>query len=306
MEVGNAPQDPQHLLRRSLETDRIHSGYLLAGVGEEPREAALSFVRGMVCTGAHPRPCENCSDCRRSTQRGDAPISIDGTGKKGPLFRHVGDHPDLLWVERGPDDTRVRIAQVRALQRAFGLRSSGDGRRAAVIADAEWLNVESQNALLRLIEEPPPRTSIVLVAASSAGLLATVRSRCQKVLFQPDALDPLDDPENAEIVQRLAQIGRAKLPDLLDWAEEYRGARAPAAAGVQTLLLLGSAYLRRRVGTTIGETTGDSLLKSRGVRAELDAFQTLGDCRKCLAQRNANPQMVAERALLVLREACAT
>ncbi len=301
METGTAPQDRQQLLRRSLDSDRIHSGYLLAGVGEAPRAAALEFVRGMVCAGEHPRPCETCAECRRSAGPEGDPIAIDGTGKKGPLFRHVGDHPDLLWVERGRDDTRVRIGQIRALQRAFGLRSSGEGRRAAVIADAEWLNVEAQNALLHLIEEPPPRSCIVLVAASSAGLLATVRSRCQKVLFPPETLDPLDDPEHAETALRIAQIGRASLPDLLDWAEEYRGARAPAAAGVQALLLLGSAYLRRRAGEAITEATpGEG-----GVRAELDAFHTLGDCRKSLAQRNANPQMVAERALLALRQACA-
>ena len=263
--------------------------------------AALEFVRGLVCSGEHPRPCDSCSDCRRSAEADDAQITIDGTGKKGPLFRHVGDHPDLLWVERGPDDTRVRIGQIRALQSGLRLRSSGGGRRAVVIADADWLNVEAQNALLRLIEEPPPQCSIVLVAASPSGLLATVRSRCQKVVFQPEALDPLDDPEHEETVHRLSQVGRTSLPDVLDWAEEFRGARAPAAEGVQTLLLLGSAFLRRRVG----ETVADPALERRGVRAELDAFRTLGNCRKSLAQRNANPQMVAERALLALREACA-
>ena len=44
-----------------------------------------------------------------------------------------------------------------------------------MIADAEWLNQEAQNALLRLLEEPPPRTSLVLVAASSAGLSLSSR-----------------------------------------------------------------------------------------------------------------------------------
>ena len=301
MGTGTPPQDARQLLRRSLESGRIHSGYLLAGIGDEPRAAALGFVRGLVCTGEHPRPCESCPACRRSAEPDGPSIAIDGTGKKGPLFRHVGDHPDLLWVERGSQDTRVRIGQIRALQSALRLQSSGEGRRAAVIADAEWLNAEAQNALLRLIEEPPPRSSIVLVAATSSGLLATVRSRCQKLLFQPEALDPLDDPEHAETVQRLSQVGRSTLPDVLDWAEEYRGARAPAAAGVQTLLVLGSAYLRRRVG----EAVADPELGNCGVRAELDAFRTLGNCRKSLAQRNANPQMVAERALLALREACA-
>ena len=107
-------------------------------------------------------------------------------------------------------------------------------------------------------------------------------------------------PKARRGVENLLSPGE-NLPDISVWADEFRGAGARSAAGVQALLLLGSAYLRRRVG----ETVGDPALGFRGVHAELDAFQTLGDCRKSLAQRNANPQMVAERALLVLREACA-
>lgn len=296
--MSRAPSDELALLTRSLESDRIHSAYLLSGRGDRPREAAQEFARGVVCTGAHPRPCESCGDCQRSTTREE--IAIDGTGKKGPLLRHVGDHADLLWVERGANDTRVRIGQVRFLQNALRLRPAGSDRRVAVIADAEWLNEEAQNALLGLLEEPPPRTTLVLVAATSAGMRATVRSRCQKVAFRPEANDPLDDPDNIEIAERLSRIGQTSVPDVLDWAEDYRGARAPAAAAVQHLLLLGLASLRRSVGgrlSTEGSDTGTAY------RPALDAFRTLGDCRKTLVQRNANPQMVAERALLALREA---
>ncbi|HKJ24313.1 MAG TPA: hypothetical protein VKB65_05780, partial [Myxococcota bacterium] len=165
------------LLRRSLESGRVHSAYLLSGPGPAPREAALAFVRAIVCRGDGAEACEACPSCARSTPR--EPVAIDGAGKTGPLYRHVGDHPDLLWVERGADDTRVRIGQVRALQHALQLRTNEGGARAAVIADAEWLNQEAQNALLRLLEEPPERTTLVLVTASAAGLLTTVRSRCQ-------------------------------------------------------------------------------------------------------------------------------
>ena len=77
----------------------------------------------------------------------------------------------------------MRIGQIRAVQQALRLRSHEGGRRAAVIADAEWLNQEAQNALLRLLEEPPPQTALLLVAATASGLLATVRSRCQRVAF---------------------------------------------------------------------------------------------------------------------------
>ncbi len=284
------------LLERCLESGRIHSAYLLSGPGGAPRECALRFARALACDAALGRPCEDCAGCRRSASR--EAIALDGTGKRGPLLRHVGDHPDLFWVERGPEDTRVRIGQIRALQRALRLRSSEGGQRVAVIADAEWLNQESQNALLRLLEEPPEATTLVLVAASSAGLLVTVRSRCQRVAFRGGSEDPLADPEHGETVARLDGLGRVGAPDLLDWASEYRGARAPAAQGVQGLLDVASAWLERRVAeraTTHG----------RDLHPELDAHRVLADCRKSLVQRNANPQMVAERALFALREAVA-
>jgi hypothetical protein len=284
--------EPTTLLDRCIESGRLHSAYLLSGPGPEPREAALRFARAVACSGGPPRPCESCAGCRRS--RPGEEIALDGAGKTGPLLRHVGDHADLFWVERGAGDTRVRIAQIRALQHALRLRSSEGGRRAAVIADAEWLNQESQNALLRLLEEPPQGTTLVLVAATSSGLLATVRSRCQRVRFRPATTSAVDDPENAELVARLEAIRGASVPDLLDWAEEFRGARAVAAARVEILLATASDWLRRRVG--------EAAVSGRGVRAELDACRTLSSCRKSLVQRNANPQMVAERALLAVRE----
>ncbi len=296
--MSSFPSEPRLPLLRSLETGRIHSAYLLSGPGEAPRETALWFVRALVCERGEADPCDACPPCRRSA-RGEE-IPLDGSGKKGPLFRHVGDHPDLLWVERGQDDTRVRIGQIRALQGAFRLRGSEAGRRAAVIADAEWLNQEAQNALLRLLEEPPPRTSLVLVAASSAGLLATVRSRCQRVAFPTDTrrspLGPDASDEERALVSRLEDLPRQDLPDLLDWAEAYRGPRAIAASEVSELLGTASAWLRQRVAEA-------AEAGRRDLRRELDAFDTLKACRKSLIQRNANPQMVAERALLALRDA---
>lgn len=294
--VSDPAEHPTDLLRRCLESGRLHASYLLSGPGDAPRQAALSFVRGMVCTGPAPRPCEDCAECRRS--KAAEPIALDGTGKGGPLLRHVGDHPGLLWVERGTSDTRVRIGQIRALQRALRLRGHDGGQRAAVIADAEWLNVEAQNALLRLLEEPPARTSLVLVAATSSGLLATVRSRCQRVTFAPADEDPLAEPEARELVKRLESLARARSHELLDWAEEYRGARALAASQVHGLLAVSSAWLRQRVRARARDGAGD-------LRGQLDAHAELSACRKSLDQRNANPQMVAERALLALREAAA-
>ena len=101
--------DPTTLLWRALESDRVHSAYLLAGPGDAPRQAAERFARGLACSGSGERPCEECDSCRRSGPR--ERVELDGTGRRGPLYRHIGDHPDLLWVERDAAGTRVRIGQ---------------------------------------------------------------------------------------------------------------------------------------------------------------------------------------------------
>jgi DNA polymerase III delta prime subunit len=193
----------------------------------------------------------------------------------------------------------VRIGQIRALQSALRLRVAEGDRRVAVIADAEWLNQEAQNALLRLLEEPPPGTLIVLVARTSAGLLATVRSRCQRVVFRPAPDAASDDPQRRALLARLEQLSRAALPELLDWAEEYRGARGEVQEAALRLLETGGDWLRGRVAARLREPGADP-------SAELEAHQALAECRKSLVQRNANPQMVAERALLALRAAART
>jgi DNA polymerase-3 subunit delta' len=290
------PAEPDDLLWKSLASGRVHSAYLLSGPPERARDAARRFVRGLVCAErSGDRPCDACAACGRSSPRVEP--ALDGTGKSGPLHRHVGDHPDLFWTERGADDTRVRIGQIRSVQHALRLRSHDGGFRAAVIADAEWLNQEAQNALLRLLEEPPPQTSLVLVAATASGLLATVRSRCVRVAFArpEERLADLDDDRRA-LADRIADAGRLAVPALLEWAEEFRGARAEAAAGVAELIATGGLVLRDRVEER-------AAAGARDVRPLLDAFRELQSGRKALAQRNANPQMVAERTLLALHGA---
>ena len=279
------------LFERALASGRLHSAYLISGPREAARDAAHAFARASVCERGSV--CGECGGCRRSTAREE--IAIDGTGGSGPLFRHIGDHSDLFWVERGAEDTRVRIGQIRALQHALRLSGGEGGRRIAVIADAEWLNQEAQNALLRLLEEPPPRTTLVLVTTSPAGLLATVRSRCQKVVLAAERRDPLGAPEAAAWVERFDALPGTPLPSLLDWAEEFRGQRGPAAAQVEDLIALATAWLQRRIGERVG--------LGGAVRGELDAARVLSQCRQALVQRNANPQMTAERALLALQAA---
>ena len=299
--MSDAPAQVQQLLDRALESGRIHSSYLLLGPEDIVRKAALGFARGLVCKGDAPKPCEACNECTRSSQRAE-PIELDGSGKKGPLYRHIGDHPDLYWIDKGPDSTRVRIEQIRAAQKAMRHGSYEGGYRVAIIADAEWLNHHAQNSLLKLLEEPPDKTCLILASESSAPLAATIRSRCQKVRF-PDS-DTLDlrsgelSEDRKHVLGRFDKIAGNNLSELLDWAEEYRGSRAKAAEEVEVLLEIGSGWLVEQVRLSVD---GGGAAK----RAQLDAHKALFQCRKDLVQRNANPRMVAERALLAVRRSVA-
>jgi len=299
--MAPAQNDPKNLLRGALARDRIHGGYLVSGAGEAPRVTAAWFARALVCQADDPdhRPCGACAACVKSHAEVEHP-ALDAKGKSGPCYRHIGEHADLFWVELAPDSTRVSITQIRELQRALQFTSSEGGRRVAVVADAEWLNTQAQNALLKLVEEPPAGTSVLLVARSASTLLTTIRSRCVRVIFPSEEVLQLrgdDAPEEiAELATRFDDIGQLGLPALLEWAEEYRGARAVAAAKVEKLLATGQGWLRERTADEVAE-------RGRDVSPLVDAFRELTRCRRDLASRNANPQMVAERGLFAVRGA---
>lgn len=293
--------DPKALLRGALARDRIHGGYLMSGAGEAPRQAAEWFARALVCRADDPldRPCLACASCRKSHAEVAHPV-LDASKETKTPFRYIGEHPDLYWLELAPDATRVSINQVRGLQRALHFTSNEGGRRVAVIADAEWLNANAQNALLKLVEEPPPGLTMLLAARSASALLPTIRSRCMRVSYPAEESLPLrgpDAPEDvAELAERFDGIERLGLPELLGWAEEYRGARAVAAAQVEKLLTAGQGWLRERTAAQVHE-------RGRDVAPLVDAFRELTRCHRDLTSRNANPQMIAERSLFAVRGA---
>ncbi len=301
---AHGEDDPTEILRRSLGNDRVHSAYLFTGGGDVPWTAARDFARALVCRS--PRDgaaCEACDGCGRSYEDPETPpIVLDGKGKRGPTHRHIGDHPDLLWVERGADDTRITIGQIREIQTALRLGANEGGRRVAVIAGAEWLNPAAQNALLRVLEEPPPGTSLILVSARASAILATIRSRSVRIRFPNEASLDLRGPDAGEsvieIVSLLDGLRGRSIPELLDFAEQYRGARATSAESVTELIDVSAEWLRERVRADVEDGLAP------GTR-RLDAYRSLQQLRRDLIGRNANPQMVAERLLLGLRDATA-
>lgn len=125
-----------------------------------------------------------------ATDKGPADLSV---AESDPVCLQVkaGSHPGLLALKRGlnPETgklmTVLSVAEIRKLGNFFGLTSGAGGWRVAVIDTADDLNDAAANALLKLLEEPPPRAMLLLLAHAPARLLPTIRSRCQRLDLRP-------------------------------------------------------------------------------------------------------------------------
>jgi hypothetical protein len=145
-------------------------------------------------------------------------------------------------------------------------------------------------------------TTIVLIASHASAIIATIRSRSVRVRFSVDGgvgLREADTPESvSEIVDTLDGLGQQSIGAILDFAEQYRGGRAVAAESVTELIDVSAQWLCEEVKELVAEG-------EQPATQALDAHHSLQQLRRDLISRNANPQMVAERLLLGLRDVVA-
>ena len=131
----------------------------------------------------------------------------------------AGAHPGLLVLKRGlnPETGRLMtvlsVNEIRKLGNFFGLTSGAGGWRVAIVDTADEMNDHAANALLKLLEEPPPRAMLLLLAHAPARLLPTIRSRCQRLELRPLTNSALE----GELAKRLPDMSapeRASLTKL--------------------------------------------------------------------------------------------
>lgn len=116
-----------------------------------------------------------------------------GTDPEHRVSRQVanGAHPNLLVLRRPYDQTTRRfrteltVGEVRRLQRFFGSTAGEPGWRICIVDPADDLNISAENALLKMLEEPPERSLFLLAAHRPGRLLPTTRSRCASLILKP-------------------------------------------------------------------------------------------------------------------------
>ena len=120
-----------------------------------------------------------------------AAAAEDPDGARRRALLDPSPHPDLVWL--APSGTQHLVEEVRErVIRAAAYRPFEGAKRVFVIEAAEAMRDESQNALLKTLEEPPPFVHLILISSEPAALLETVASRCQVVEFAPLPVDAVE------------------------------------------------------------------------------------------------------------------
>jgi DNA polymerase-3 subunit delta' len=166
---------------------RLHHAWLIAGP-EGVGKATLAYRFARFLLAGRPR-----------APAGQAPLFVP---PDSAVFRRVAAaaHADLLTIEPGTlqgDRKRsdvINVEAARLIPGFFALTAAEGGWRVVVLDGAELMNPAAANAILKVLEEPPPRAVLLLVSSSPGRLLPTIRSRCRRLDLPPlaeAALQPL-------------------------------------------------------------------------------------------------------------------
>ncbi len=162
-------------LQRCIVQDRVAHAYLIVGpAGVGKALLALRIAQVLNCEQQNPAPCLTCRSCRRIEHGNHPDVRIAGMDSQAAGLKQAD-------AARQKD---LKIDTVRQWQRDIALRPYDGRRRIFILHDAERLNEEASNAMLKTLEEPPPFATLVLVA-NTASLLTTVVSRCQMLRLRP-------------------------------------------------------------------------------------------------------------------------
>lgn len=199
--VGNesVKEKLSHLLRNG----RMPNSLLFAGPeGVGKKEFAFALARAIVCKDESNIACGHCSACLRVSS-----FEPQHSEKKDDYKKVFFDrHADVGLVVQF--NRTVLVDAIRALEKEAHFQPYEAKARVFIINNAEKMNDEASNALLKTLEEPPATTFLILITSRPDALLSTIRSRCQTIRFAPVAEKEI---EELLVEQRNFKPAEAKL-----------------------------------------------------------------------------------------------
>ncbi len=226
-----------NLLEKSIKNDKIGSAYLFSGPSGVGKEA-MAIEYGAAINREHLNDDKSVADASYTRFKNlqhellklIVPLPAGKTQKDNINILESLNTADLELLKYNiaqkstnlfhkiilPNATRIRINSIRELRKSLYLKSNDIGKKIVLIFDAHLLSVgqaESANALLKILEEPPPNTTLILVTDKKNQLLPTILSRCQHIDFPPLTKEVIKntllknnvDNESAELIAGISQ-----------------------------------------------------------------------------------------------------
>ncbi|MBA2127734.1 DNA polymerase III subunit delta' [Hyphomicrobium methylovorum] len=243
-----------NVLSEAFQSGRMHHGWLIAGPSGIGKATLAYKIARMILARPEERDLF-----------GDG-LSIEPGSPTDRQVRALS-HPGLLLLRRTYDVKTKRFAQrlpideVRRLRGFLALSAEGENWRVVIVDSADDLNLNSANALLKSLEEPPARTVFLILTSAPGRLLPTIRSRCRVV-----SLAPLGDQDLIRATEQALTAAEKPLPDEAAW----QGLLAVADGSVGRALSMiegGGLALKGRI---------DGILKALP-KLDLKAVHALGD-----------------------------
>jgi DNA polymerase-3 subunit delta' len=214
-------------LRKALQKNKVPNSMLFCGPsGTGKRDMALVLAKAMNCERKKDDACEVCTSCKAI---------------------NAGNFPDV--IEISPEKDVIVIDQMRMLRKIANLKPMMGKRRVFVVVDADKMKEEAANSLLKILEEPPLFSYIILVADNPFLIMSTIKSRCQVLNFTPVSKEDVGKilvekgyEENKARIISLLVHGNLKQALSLEW-EEVQGKRTKAWQLFLSLLRKGKVAL---------------------------------------------------------------
>ncbi|MFH1366605.1 MAG: DNA polymerase III subunit delta' [Patescibacteria group bacterium] len=155
-------------LKKGVINDRLAHAYLFLGrPGLGKKTVAFHFFQSILCHSFNKNisiiPCGECSACREFSR---------------------GQYPDFYEIEREAGKKNISIEQIRAIRHHLSLKSSQAGYKFVIINEIEYLTSEAANSFLKTLEEPAPKTIIILIGSNEEAIPKTILSRCQIIRYR--------------------------------------------------------------------------------------------------------------------------
>ena len=234
------------LIERMVRENRLPHAMLFWGpAGSGKSVAAIELARWLNCRSGLDGPCGQCDSCRlfaalehphlsyvmplpgkALVDSDSGELTEEGAETLTGLLRSKGAEP--YGACNYPGAQNILIGQIRSLLQWAGKRSFDDQPRLALIDHADRLREEAANALLKLLEEPPPNFLLVLTSEAQEDILPTLRSRCQAVEFErlpvPTIAQALQDWKGLDSTtsQNIARLSGGNLSRALAFADDPR------------------------------------------------------------------------------------